>query len=83
MQISIVLIIFLLFSNVFKPVFLGVRQISEANCWREKSAVSRTMYHNTEMSPFLRETLTNSCTVCDIITIIMFKTSKLGLICST
>ena len=38
------------FSIVFKPIFLG-----GANCLREKPAVSRTMYQNTEMSYFQRK----------------------------
>ena len=41
MQISFVMLIFLLFSNQF---FRGVGQIPGANCLREKPAVSRTMY---------------------------------------
>ena len=52
MQISFVMLIFLLFSNQF---FLGERQIPGANCLREKTAVSGTMYQNTEMSCFQRK----------------------------
>ena len=48
MQISFVMLIFLLFSNQF---FFG----GGANCLREKPAVSRTMYQNTEMSCFQRK----------------------------
>ena len=48
MQISFVTLIFLLFSIVFKPIFLGERQIPGANCLREKPAVSRTMYIKTQ-----------------------------------
>ena len=32
------------FSIVFKPIFLGEGQIPGANCLREKTAVSGTMY---------------------------------------
>ena len=39
------------FSIVFKPIFLG----GGANCLREKTAVSGTMYQNTEMSCFQRK----------------------------
>ena len=51
MQISFVMLIFLLFSNQF----FGEGQIPEANCLREKTAVSGTMYRNTEMSCFQRK----------------------------
>ena len=55
MQISFVMLIFLLFSIVFKPIFWG-----RENSWGkllepEKPAVSRTMYQNTEMSCFQRK----------------------------
>ena len=39
------------FSTVFKPIFLG----GGANCLREKTAVSGTMYQNKEMSCFQRK----------------------------
>ena len=55
MQISFVVLIFLLLSIVFKPIFLGDGQIPGANCLREKPAVSQTMYQNTEMSCFQRK----------------------------
>ena len=55
MQISFVMLIFLLFSIVFKPIVLGEGQIPGANCLREKPAVSRTMYQNTEKSCFQRK----------------------------
>ena len=52
MQISFVMLIFLLFSNQF----LGGRgRFPGANCFREKTAVSGTMYENTEMSCFQRK----------------------------
>ena len=44
MQISFVMLIFPLFSIVLKPIVFG----EGANCLREKPAVSRTMYQNTE-----------------------------------
>ena len=47
LQISFVMLIFPLFSNQF---FLGEGQIPRANCLREKTAVSGTMYQNTEMN---------------------------------
>ena len=44
------------FSIVFKPIFFwGGGANSRANCLREKPAVSRTMYQNTEMSCFQRK----------------------------
>ena len=52
MQISFVMLIFLLFSNQF---FLGEGQIPGAKCLREKTAVSGTMYQNMEMSCFQRK----------------------------
>ena len=53
MQISFVMVIFILFSN---QSFLGEGQIPGANFLREKTAVSRTMYkQNTEMSCFQRK----------------------------
>ena len=67
MQISFVMLIFLLFSNQF---FLLERKASS-----QPNNVSK---HSNEL--FSKETLTNSCTVCHIITINMLKTSKLGLI---
>ena len=42
------------FSIVLKPNFLGGGQIPGANCLREKTAISGTMYQNTEMSCFQR-----------------------------
>ena len=51
MQISFVMLIFLLFSIVFKLTVFG----GGANCLREKPAVSRTMYQNTEKSCFQRK----------------------------
>ena len=53
-QISFVMLIFLLFSN---QLFWGEGQIPGANCLREKTAVSGTMYQNTEMSCFQRKPL--------------------------
>ena len=53
MQISFVMVIFILFSN---QCFLGEGQIPGANFFREKTAVSRIMYkQNTEMSCFQRK----------------------------
>ena len=52
MQISFVMLIF---SIVFKSIFFGGGADSRANCLREKTAVSGTMYQNTEMSCFQRK----------------------------
>ena len=73
MQISFVMLIFLLFLNQF----FGEGQIHGANCLREKTAVSGTKHRN---ELFSKGTLTNSCTVCHIRTLNMLKTSKPGLI---
>ena len=54
MQISFVMLIFLLFSN---QLFWKEGQIPGANCLREKTAFSGTMYPNTEMSCFQRKPL--------------------------
>ena len=53
MQISIVMLIFLLLLKQF--FFGGEGQIPGANCLREKTAVSGTMYQNTERSCFQRK----------------------------
>ena len=80
MQISFVMLIFLLFSVVFKPIVFG----GEANSWgkllegKASSQLNNVSKHRKEL--FSKETLTNSCTVCHIITMNMLKTSKLGLI---
>ena len=55
MQISFVMLIFLLFSIVFKPIVFWGGANSEANCLRKKPVVSRTMYQNTEKSCFQRK----------------------------
>ena len=52
MQISFVMLIF---SIAFKPIFWGEGQNPGANCLKEKTAVSGTMYQNTEMSCFQRK----------------------------
>ena len=51
MQIPFVMLIYLLFSVVLKPIVFG----GGANCLREKPAFSRTMYQNTEKSCFQRK----------------------------
>ena len=63
------------FSIVFKPIFLGGGKLLEGKASSQPNNVSK---HRNEV--FSKETLTNSCTVCHIITINMLKTSKLGLI---
>ena len=74
MQISFVMLIFLLFSNQF---FFGGGggKLLEGKASSQPNNVAK---HRNEL--FSKETLTNSCTVCHIITINMLKTSKLGLI---
>ena len=69
MQISFVMLIFLLFSNQF---FLGGGKLLEGKASSQPNNVSK---HRNEL--FSKETLTNSCTVYHIITINMLKTSKL------
>ena len=61
---------FLLLSNNF----LG----GGANCLKEKTAVTGTMYQNTEMSCFQRKPWPNKFWYC--MSLNMLKTSKLGLI---
>ena len=75
MQISFVMLIFLLFSNQF---FLGEGQIPGGKLLEGKasSQPNNVSKHRNEL--FSKETLTNSCTVYHI-TINMLKTSKLGL----
>ena len=63
------MLIFLLFSIVFKAIVSG----GGANCLGEQCI-------KTQRRAVFKGTLTNSCTVCDIITMNMLKTSKLGLI---
>ena len=72
MQISFVMLIF---SIVFKPIFLGWGKLLEGKDSSQRNNVSK---HRNEL--FSKETLTNSCTVCHIRTLNMLKTSKLGLI---
>ena len=72
MQISFVMLIFLLFSNHF---FGGRGKLLEGKDSSQRNNVSK--YRN---ELFSKETLTNSCTVCHIRTLNMLKTSKLGLI---
>ena len=72
MQISFVMLIFLLFSNQF---FLGRGKLLEGKDSSQRNNVSK---HRNEL--FSKETLTNCCTVCHIRTLNMLKTSKLGLI---
>ena len=55
MQIFFVMLFFLLSSIVFKPIVFGEGQIPGAKCFREKPAVSRTIYQNTEKSCFQRK----------------------------
>ena len=68
MQISFVLLIFLLFSNQF---FGGRGKLLKGKASSQRNNVSK---HRNEL--LSKETLTNSCTVCHIRTLNM---SKLGL----
>ena len=77
MLISFVMLIFLFSSKqIFfwgEANFRG--KLLEGKASSQPNNVSK---HRNEL--FSKETLTNSCTVCHIITINMLKTSKLGLI---
>ena len=74
MQISFVMLIFYCFQTNF--FFGGGGKLLEGKASSQPNNVSK---HRTD-ELFSKETLTNSCTVCHIITINMLKTSKLGLI---
>ena len=54
-QISFVMLIFLLFSIVFKPIVFGGGKNSRGKLLEGKPAVSQTMYQNTEKSCFQRK----------------------------
>ena len=76
MQISFVMLIFLLFSNQFFCGGANSRgKLLEGKDSSQRNNVSK---HRNEL--FSKETLTNSCTVCHIRTLNMLKTSELGLI---
>ena len=63
------------FSIVFKPIVFGGRgKLLEGKAGSQPNNVSK---HRKEL--FSKETLTNSCTICHIITINMLKTSKTGI----
>ena len=72
MQISFVMLIFLLFSNQF---FWGRGKLLERKDSSQRNNVSK---NRNEL--FSKDTLATSCTVCHIRTLNMLKTSKLGLI---
>ena len=76
MQISFVMLIFLLFSNQFFGGGANSRgKLLEGKDSSQRNNVSK---HRNEL--FSKETLTNSCTVCHIRTLDMLKISKPGLI---
>ena len=76
MQISFVILIFLLFSNQFFWGGANSRgKLLEGKDSNQRNNVSK---HRNEL--FSKETLTNSCTACHIRTLNMLKTSKVGLI---
>ena len=66
------------FSIVLKPIFRGGIPGSKLLEEKASSKSKNVSKHRNEL--ILKETLTNSCTVCHIITVNMLKTSKLGLI---
>ena len=78
MQISFVMLIFLLFSNQFSFLGGGGKFWSKLLEGKASSQPNNVSKHRNEL--FSKETITNSCAVCHIITINMLKTSKLGLI---
>ena len=80
MQIFIVMLIFLLFSIVFKPILFGGGANSRGKLLEGKASSQPNNVSKHRKEFFSKETLTNSCTVCHIITMNMLKTSKLGLI---
>ena len=76
MQISFVMLIFLLFSNQF----FGRGANSPGKLLEGKDSSQRNNVSKRRNELLSKETLTNSCTVCHIRTLNMLKTSKLGLI---
>ena len=80
MQISFVMLTVLLFSIVFKAIIFGGGANSRGKLLEGKasSQPNNVSKHRNEL--LSKETLTNSCTVCHIITMNTLKTSKLGLI---
>ena len=79
MQISFVMLIFLLFSIVFKPIVLGGGANSRGKLLERKASSQPNNVSKHRKELFSKETLTNSCTVCHLITINMLKTSKTGI----
>ena len=71
MQISFVMLIFLLFSDQF---FLEGRANSRGKLLEGKSSSQRNNVSKHRNELFSKETLTNSCTVCHIRTLNMLKT---------
>ena len=80
MQISFVMLIFLLISIVFKPIVFGGGANSRVKLLEGKASIQPNNVSKHRKELFSKETLTNSCTVCHLITVNMLKTSKLGLI---
>ena len=80
MQIPFVMLIFLLFSIVFKPIVFGGGANSRGKLLEGKASIQPNNVSKHRKELFSKETLTNSCTVCHLITVNMLKTSKLGLI---
>ena len=80
MQISFVMLIFLLFLLFSNQLFMGGRANSLVKLLEGKASSQPNNVSKHRKELFSKETLTNSCTVCHIITMNMLKTSKLGLI---
>ena len=80
MQVSFVMLIFLLFSIVFKPIVFGGGANSRGKLLEGKASSQPNNVSKHRKELFSKETLTNSCTVCHILTMNMLKASKLGLI---
>ena len=73
MQISFVMLIFLLFSNQF---VLGGEANSRGKLLEGNDSSQRNNVSKYRNELLLKETLTNSCTVCHIRTLNMLKTSN-------
>ena len=80
MQISFVMLIFLLFSIVFKPIVFEGGASSRGKLLEGKASSQPNNVSKHRKELFSKETLTNSSTVCHLVTMNMLKTSKLGLI---
>ena len=80
MQISFVMLIFLLFFYCFQTNCFWGGANSRGKLFERKASSQSNNVSKHRKELFSKETLTNSCTVRHIITMNMLKTSKLGLI---